>query len=208
MRESLRVRLVLWYALVLTLVVVLYGGAVVYQSWRSMIAGVDAELEAYAREVSKALKPVEGGRFDLELPTDAAAYFFRREGGRPYYVIWGRAASSSISPIRICRWDSPATPQTGRREMSLQAAGGATVLVGRDIADLRRAQWGLFLNVAARRHRHARGRDFRRLVRGRPRAGADQAHQPDRARDVGGRSRTRASPSSAPRASSSRWRRR
>ena len=54
-----------------------------------MMAGVDAELEAYAREVSKALKPVEGGRFDLELPPDAAAYFFRREGGRPYYVIWG-----------------------------------------------------------------------------------------------------------------------
>ena len=76
-------RLVLWYALVLTLVVVLYGGAVVYQSWRSMMAGVDAELDLYAREISKALKPVEGGRFDLELPTDAAAYFFRREGGRP-----------------------------------------------------------------------------------------------------------------------------
>ena len=35
MRESLRVRLVLWYALVLALVIVLFGGAVVYQSWRS-----------------------------------------------------------------------------------------------------------------------------------------------------------------------------
>jgi hypothetical protein len=68
MRESLRVRLVLWYALVLTLVVLLYGGAVVYQSWRSMMAGVDAELEGYAREVGRALRPVEGGRFDLELP--------------------------------------------------------------------------------------------------------------------------------------------
>ena len=89
MRESLRLRLVLWYALVLALVVVLYGGAVVYQSWRSMIAGVDAELDVYAREINKALKPVESGRFDLELPPDAAAYFFRREGGRPYYVIWG-----------------------------------------------------------------------------------------------------------------------
>ena len=32
MRDSLRTRLVLWYALVLTIVVVLYGGAVVYQS--------------------------------------------------------------------------------------------------------------------------------------------------------------------------------
>jgi len=48
MRESLRARLVLWYALVLALVVLLYGGAVVYQSWRTMTAGVDAELEAVA----------------------------------------------------------------------------------------------------------------------------------------------------------------
>ena len=43
MRDCLRVRLVLWYALVLALVVVSYGGAVVYQSWRSTMAGVDAE---------------------------------------------------------------------------------------------------------------------------------------------------------------------
>ena len=41
MRDSLRVRLVLWYGLVLTLVVLSYGGAVVYQSWRSMMAEVD-----------------------------------------------------------------------------------------------------------------------------------------------------------------------
>ena len=82
MRESLRVRLVLWYALVLTLVVVLYGGAVVYQSWQAAMEGVDTELQRYAREVSKALKPVDGGRYDLELPTDAEAYFFRSEGDR------------------------------------------------------------------------------------------------------------------------------
>jgi two-component system OmpR family sensor kinase len=147
MRDSLRVRLVLWYALVLTLVVVLYGGAVVYQSWRSMIAGVDAELEAYAREVNKALKPVESGRFDLELPSDAAAYFFRREGGRPYYVIWGpggELVDQSDPELQVGR---PGNTADGRREKTLQAAGGATVLVGRDIADLRRAERGLFVNV-------------------------------------------------------------
>jgi signal transduction histidine kinase len=148
MRDSLRLRLVLWYALVLTLVVVLYGGAVVYQSWRSTIAGVDAELEAYAREVNKALTPVEGGRFDLELPTDAATYFFRREGGRPYYVIWGpggELVDQSDPDLQVGR---PGKTADGRREKSLQAAGGATVLVGRDITDLRREQWGLFWNVA------------------------------------------------------------
>ena len=45
MHDSLRVRLVLWYALVLTLVVVLYGGAVVYQSQRSMIAASEASSD-------------------------------------------------------------------------------------------------------------------------------------------------------------------
>ena len=104
MRESLRVRLVLWL-LVLALVVVSYGGAVVYQSWRSMIDGVDAELQTYAREVADALEPVDGGRFNLELPPEAASYFFAREGGRPYYVIWNAKGSWSISPMPISGWN-------------------------------------------------------------------------------------------------------
>jgi two-component system OmpR family sensor kinase len=147
MRESLRVRLVLWYALVLTLVVILYGGAVVYQSWRSITAAVDAELEGYAREIGAALRPAEGGRFDLELPSEVASYFFRREGRRPYYVIWapgGELVDQADPDLNIQR---PGTTRAGRREVSLQTAGGATVLVGRDISDLRGGQWGLILNV-------------------------------------------------------------
>jgi signal transduction histidine kinase len=147
MRESLRVRLVLWYSLVLTLVVALYGGAVVYQSWRSMMATVDAELEGYAREVSQALRPVESGRFDLELPADAAD-FFQREGDRPYYVITtadGELVDRSDPDVAISR---AAQGAANRREVSVRTAGGATVLVGRDIGDLRREQRALILNVA------------------------------------------------------------
>ena len=159
MRESLRARLVLWYALVLTLVVVLYGGAVVYQSWRSMIAGVDTELQGYAREVANALRPVDGGRFDLELPPDAAAYFFGRGatdapgferdagGRRSYYVIWaptGELVDRSDAELTIGQGrQSP----DYRREVSLRTASGATVIVGRDIADLREEQRALLLNV-------------------------------------------------------------
>ena len=146
MRESLRVRLVLWYALVLTLVVVLYGGAVVYRSWRTMTAAVDLELGEYAHEVSAALKPVEGGRFDLELPSDAASDFFGPER-RAYYVIWtgkGELVDQSAPELKV---GLPGTTAQGRREMSVPAPGGATVLVGRDIADLLREQRGLFWNV-------------------------------------------------------------
>jgi two-component system OmpR family sensor kinase len=147
MRDSLRVRLVLWYGLVLTLVVLSYGGAVVYQSWRSMMAEVDAELDASAREVSQGLRPVEGGRFDLELPS-AVGDYFQREGGRSYYVIWGPRGElvDQSDPGRLV--EQPGHAADGRREKTVQAAGGATVLVGRDIADLRRAERGIFLNVA------------------------------------------------------------
>jgi signal transduction histidine kinase len=147
MRESLRVRLVLWYALVLTLVVVLFGGAVVYQSWRSAMAGVDAELAVYAREISNALKPVDDGRFDLELPSDAAAYFFRREGARPYYVIWGRSGELVDRSDPELHVGLPGNTAQGRRELSVQATGGATVLVGRDISDLQQAQREVFWDV-------------------------------------------------------------
>jgi heavy metal sensor kinase len=147
MRESLRVRLVLWYALVLTLVVVLYGGAVVYQSWRSMMDSVDAELLADAHEVGAGLKPVEGGRFDLELPAEVAASFDRREAGAPYYVIWNRNGELVDQSDPDLRVDRPGNAAPGRREVTVEAASGATVLVGRNIADLRSAEWGLFLNV-------------------------------------------------------------
>ena len=147
MRDSLRVRLVLWYGLVLTLVVLSYGGAVVYQSWRSMMAEVDAELDAYAREVSRGLRPVEGGRFDLELPS-AVGDYFQREGGRSYYVIWGPRGELVDQSDPGRRVEQPGHAGDGRREQTVQAAGGATVLVGRDIADLRRAERGIVLNVA------------------------------------------------------------
>ena len=146
MRESLRVRLVLWYALVLTLVVVLYGGAVVYRSWLTMTTAVDLELDEYAHEVSAALKPVEGGRFDLEIPSDAASDFFGPER-RAYYVIWsptGELVDQSAPELKV---GLPGTTAAGRRELSMPAAGGATVLVGREIADLLREQRGLFWNV-------------------------------------------------------------
>jgi two-component system, OmpR family, sensor kinase len=136
MRESLHVRLVLWYALVLTLVVALYGGAVCYQSWRSMVRDVDAELEGRARELAGSLRPVEGGRFDLEL-TQGAREYFRSDVHRPYYVI-----TNSRGEL-IDRSDA------GRlgREVSVPAGAGATVVVGREIGDLRGAQWSLVLDV-------------------------------------------------------------
>jgi two-component system OmpR family sensor kinase len=147
MRESLRVRLVLWYALVLTLVVALYGGVVCYQSWRSMVAGVDRELEGYARELAGSLRPVDRGRFDLELTSGVRAYFGREEDS-PYYIIRsqdGEVIDRSDADRSIA--GDTGDVQSERREVSVPAAGGAIVLVGRQITDLQRAQYSLVLNV-------------------------------------------------------------
>lgn len=138
MRDSLHTRLVAWYALVLTLVVALFGGAVVYQAWRSATAGVDAELGRHAREIGDALRPVGDGRFDLELPPDAADY---------YYIITsptGEIVDQSDPAITTRRGEGTAP---SRREVSVRAAGGATVLVGRDITDLIEEQWTVGAHV-------------------------------------------------------------
>src|SRR5687767_5627650 len=75
MRDSLRARLILWYAGVLASVVVLFGVAVSYQTWRSMIAALDQELRLHALQVAAALRPAGDGRFDVELTPEALEYF-------------------------------------------------------------------------------------------------------------------------------------
>ena len=93
------------------------------------------------------MQPVDDGRFDLELSSDAATYFFRREGGRPYYVIRNASGELVDQSDPDVRAGSPVHTPPGRREVSLPSKGGATVLVGRDITDLRSQQWPLVLNV-------------------------------------------------------------
>jgi signal transduction histidine kinase len=115
-----------------------------------MLAGVDAELQRYAQEVSLSLRPVEAGRYDLDLPSDVAEYFSgpdAPDAQRPSYVIWsagGEIVDRSNSALEIGKEESRVA---GRREVRVGAAGGATVLVGRDIGDLHRDQRALTLDV-------------------------------------------------------------
>ena len=173
-------RLVLWYALVLTLVVV-PTAARLSTSWRSMMGRRGLELEAYAREGTDALKPVEGGRFDLELPSDAAAYFFGvREGGPLRHL--GRAGSSSINRIGSAG-RAPGNSAEGRREKTLRRPAARRCSSGAT-ADLRRAM-GLSQVLLAAHCDACRG-DFRWVVRGGPSPRAYQANQSDSAGDVRG----------------------
>jgi signal transduction histidine kinase len=151
MVESLRIRLVLWYALILGLVVVLYGSAVSYQFWRSMVAEMDRELAGRVQQVTSALQPVPGGRFDVELTTEALEYF-RLGGGSRYYVIWndeGELVAGSNPDLDVSfPGRAGARMVDGRREVAAMAAAGATVVVGRVASDLRDAMWALAVNVS------------------------------------------------------------
>jgi signal transduction histidine kinase len=150
MRESLHARLVLWYALVLTLVVAVYGGAVCYQARRSMMAALDDGLLVYARQVAAAVRPAGDGRFDVDLTPEASEYF-RQDVDEAYYVIWSPGGELIDRSEPGLAADAPAPPGgrtvLGRREVSVRSPTGATVLVGRSLRDLDETASSLALNV-------------------------------------------------------------
>ena len=143
MPSSLRVRLLAWYSLILTLVIGAFAGTVGYLLWRSMVADVDAGLRASAASLVEGLRPAADGEFDLDLPleyqpTDAAS-----PATATYYAIW--SASGDVidrSPVAF-EIPAPAAPgvatRDGRRELTVAAAQGALILVGRDLAEARAA---------------------------------------------------------------------
>jgi two-component system, OmpR family, sensor kinase len=151
MHESLRARLTLWYAGVLALVIVLFGGAVGYQAWRSSLASLDQELTVHARLVAAAVTPAGDGRFDVDLPAEAIEYF-RQEETRPYYAIWTAAGELVDRSDESGSTDGPpatgSRTVSGRREVAVPASAGTTVVVGRDLSSHRSAAWSLAASIA------------------------------------------------------------
>ena len=87
MADSLRVRLLLWYAGILVAVIVMVGAAVCLVTWRSRLADVDAELTVRADAIASSVERGADGAFDVELPADVLAYF-QDARSRPYYAVW------------------------------------------------------------------------------------------------------------------------
>jgi signal transduction histidine kinase len=142
MRSSLRARLLAWYSLILTIVIATFAGTVGYLLWRSMVADVDARLQASATSLAQALRPAGGGEFDLDLPLE----YQPADPAAPaptYYAVWSPAGEViDRSPVAF---DIPmpagagAVTRDGRRELAIVDAGGALVLVGRDLDEARAA---------------------------------------------------------------------
>ncbi len=87
MPDSLRVRLLLWYAGILVAVIVMVGAAVCLVTWRSRLASVDAELTVRADAIASSVERGADDAFDVELPADVTAYF-QDVRARPYYAVW------------------------------------------------------------------------------------------------------------------------
>ena len=111
MPDSLRVRLLLWYAGILVAVIVMVGAAVCLVTWRSRLASVDAELTVRADAIASSVERGADDAFDVELPAEVTAYF--QDAPRP-------------SLLRGVEHTGPADRSLGsRRRRSRSAAAGS-----------------------------------------------------------------------------------
>jgi heavy metal sensor kinase len=141
MLSSLRARLLIWYTFILATVIATFAGIVCYLFWRSLIADIDQGLQSSATALVEGLRPTASGDFDLVLPTE---YRQTDASNAPltYYAVWnrdGELIDRSAGDFNIPRPVGPGTvTRDGRRELAVTGAGGALVLIGRDLADSQR----------------------------------------------------------------------
>ena len=149
MVESLRARLLLWYTAILAVVIAVFGGAVCYLAWRTRVADVDRVLEARAHALAAALQPAGAGTFDLVLPAETRS---GRTGSPLDHVLWnagGHPIDRSNPELEVSMpGTAGARTRDGRREVIVRAASGVTILVARDLADVRAEVWALAGTIA------------------------------------------------------------
>jgi two-component system, OmpR family, sensor kinase len=152
MRDSLRARLLAWFTLSLAVVIASFGASVCYLLWRSAIASTDETLLTQARLVEQSVRPGAFDTFDLDLPEPLLRTFHEPGAERPYYAVWsagGELIDQSDPEARarvhetLERWSRGTRREVARRGRDL------TVVVGRDVSDIRRTVWSLAGSIAA-----------------------------------------------------------
>jgi heavy metal sensor kinase len=150
MLESIRARLLLWYTLVLTVLIALYAGAVTYTYFRSLVAGVDTALRPIATTIAQSLAQGGSGTLDLNFPAEFRESTFGPDAAGTYYIVWndrgGLVDRSASAPASVQPVPGFST-RAGARELVVDAAGGARILVGRPLAPVYQAVRSLALTV-------------------------------------------------------------
>ncbi len=146
MPRSLRVRLLAWYNLILTVVITTFAVTLGFLLWRSLVVAVDTRLQLSGARLVQGLRPAGVGEFDLDLPLEFQPVEASDQDTTTYYAIWNAQGEAiDRSPVSF---DVPmpaaagVRTRDGRREMTLVGAEGARVLVGHDLVDARAAVLG------------------------------------------------------------------
>jgi heavy metal sensor kinase len=153
MLNSLRARLLLWYALILTVVIVLFTSTVGVLYWRSLLRDIDEELTAAAGTIAQALRATPSGDYDLNLPAGYREAEFVEHTPRTYYAAWG--PGGDLIDRSEPDLDLPATrtagsaSRSGSREVTIVRADQVSILVGRDLNEARGRVRSLATAVAA-----------------------------------------------------------
>ena len=136
MRKSFRWKLLAWYALVVAGLAAAFGGLLYHNARRSIYGEADARLRDHATALAAALRPLEGGTFEVDLSPDLVRTFGGTLPTSPYYALWdaaGELIDRSNPAADVPRPPSPGTRDRGPfREVTLAGPGGALVLVGWD----------------------------------------------------------------------------
>ncbi len=153
MLKSLRSRLLLWYSLILSVVIVGYAGTVTYLYRESLLQQVDADLTAQTVTLASALTPDIDGTFDLNLPPSFRNATSSDVALGQYYAVWN--ADGQLGDQSDPTATPTITPMVGintrlnRREVVIEAPGQARILVGRRLDAVNTAVRDLGLTVTA-----------------------------------------------------------
>ena len=126
MRDSLRARLLLWYALILTTLIVLYGGTVSYRYRQSLLRDVDIDLATVAAVVGASVEADVSGELDLNLPPELREARFADGTLRFYYAVWnanGDLVDRSLGPCKQAIHDAAVSPQHRASDRGVDALG-------------------------------------------------------------------------------------
>jgi len=102
MFDSLRARLLLWYALIVTAIILAFAVMVCYLFWRSLIDGADRDLRSIARVIGGALQPTTSTDFDFNLPRQYREAEFISHSPHTHFTILNNHGEL-IRPLRFGR---------------------------------------------------------------------------------------------------------
>jgi heavy metal sensor kinase len=131
--RSLRARLVVWSSALLVAALTAVGAWVVVSTHAAWLASVDRVLETHGDTLGAAIEPAGDGAVDVVVPAALT------RDARDVYAVWDVNGRLVIASDGALPDHAPAVgirSEDGLRVAVTQAAGGATLLVGRRIDDL------------------------------------------------------------------------